>query len=88
MSISYVPTFLFLLLYICQKFNKILGVPLKYVYVTGKLRSQAFHEMPKNFSHFLKHFSESKMVCKMSTVLTRNSVWSIRPVRYRDYLYT
>ena len=24
-----------------------------YVYVTGKLRNQAFCEMPKNFSHFL-----------------------------------
>ena len=24
------------------------------VYVTGKLRNQAFREMSKNFSHFLK----------------------------------
>ena len=25
-----------------------------HIYVTGKLRNQAFREMPKNFSHFLK----------------------------------
>ena len=25
-----------------------------YIYVTGKLCNQAFREMPKNFSHFLK----------------------------------
>ena len=25
-----------------------------YIYVTGKLRNQAFREMPKIFSHFLK----------------------------------
>ena len=24
------------------------------IYATGKLRNQAFHEMPKNFSHCLK----------------------------------